>query len=393
MLTAAQRDIVKSTVPLLETGGEALTTHFYQLLFREHPEVRPYFNQAHQAAGTQPRALANSVLQYARHIDNLAGLGNLPAQIINKHVSLQVAPAHYPAVGACLLQAIREVLGAEIATDAVIAAWGAAYQQLADILIGAEEDVYAKSAAATGGWRGLRKFRIRERRRESAEIASFHLAPEDGKPVLKALPGQYLGLRLDINGEEHRRNYSLSAACDGIGYRISVKREGSGTVSRFLHDRVLVGDTVEVMPPAGEFVLLDGAGPLALIGGGVGVTPLMAMLEAAAPSGRAIEFIHASRSREVQAFRPAVEALVAQYPNVRAHFCFEQGTANSDREAIGLLDEALLRAWLPPSLGSLEAYFVGPPAFMATVKQALEGLGVPAPRLHWEFFGPAEALG
>ena len=73
------------------------------------------------------------------------GLGALPAQIINKHVSLQVAPAHYPVVGKCLLQAIREVLGAEVATDAVLEAWGAAYQQLADILIGAEEAVYAKN--------------------------------------------------------------------------------------------------------------------------------------------------------------------------------------------------------------------------------------------------------
>ena len=138
MLCAEQRVLIKATVPLLESGGEALTTHFYRLMLAEHPEVRPLFNQAHQASGDQPRALANGVLMYAKHIDQLEQLGGLVSQIVNKHVALQVLPEHYPIVGSCLLRAIREVLGAEIATDEVIAAWAAAYQQLADILIDAE---------------------------------------------------------------------------------------------------------------------------------------------------------------------------------------------------------------------------------------------------------------
>jgi nitric oxide dioxygenase len=123
MLTAEQTAIVKATVPLLETGGEALTTHFYSTMLRDYAEVRPLFNQAHQAHGTQPRALANAVLMYARHIDDLGALGSLPAQIIQKHVALQILPDHYPIVGTCLLRAIREVLGEEIATDAVLEAW------------------------------------------------------------------------------------------------------------------------------------------------------------------------------------------------------------------------------------------------------------------------------
>ena len=71
MLTDRQKEIVKSTVPLLETGGEALTTHFYKTMLGEYPEVRPLFNQAHQQSGAQPRALAHSVLMYAKHIDKL----------------------------------------------------------------------------------------------------------------------------------------------------------------------------------------------------------------------------------------------------------------------------------------------------------------------------------
>jgi nitric oxide dioxygenase len=110
MLTPEQRAIVKSTVPLLESGGEALTTHFYQIMLTEYPEVRPFFNQAHQANGDQPRALANGVLMYARNIDRLEQLGALVTQIVQKHVSLQIVPGQYPIVGACLLRAIREVL-------------------------------------------------------------------------------------------------------------------------------------------------------------------------------------------------------------------------------------------------------------------------------------------
>jgi nitric oxide dioxygenase len=192
MLTPEQTAIIKATVPLLETGGEALTKHFYKIMLGEYAEVRPLFNQAHQASGSQPRALANSVLQYARHIDNLGALGNLPAQIIQKHVSLQIQPEHYPIVGTCLLRAIREVLGAEIATDAVIEAWGAAYWQLANILIGAEKTQYDQQADAPGGWRGARQFRVARKVAESQEV---------------------------------RRNYSLSRAANGRNLRISVKRE------------------------------------------------------------------------------------------------------------------------------------------------------------------------
>src|SRR6201995_3159370 len=142
MLSTEHRAIVKATVPLLETGGEALTRHFYTALLDGNPSLRPFFNETHQHSGHQQRALAQGVLTYARNIDQLERLGPLAATIVNQHVALQIMPEHYPIVGSCLLASIREVLGAEIATDAVIDAWAAAYSQLADILIGAESTIY-----------------------------------------------------------------------------------------------------------------------------------------------------------------------------------------------------------------------------------------------------------
>ncbi len=251
MLSREERAIIRSTVPLLESGGEALITHFYRMMLSEYPQVRPLFNQAHQASGDQPRALANGVLMYARHIDQLDQLGDLVAKIVNKHVALQILPEHYPIVGSCLLRAIAEVLGAEIATPEVIAAWGAAYNQLADILIGAEAGMYDKKAEAPGGWRGEREFILTTKVQESAEITSFYFEPADQGPILVAEPGQYIGMKLMLDGEEVRRNYSLSALADNGQYRISVKREPGGRVSNHLHHHFDVGSRIQLFPPSG----------------------------------------------------------------------------------------------------------------------------------------------
>lgn len=391
MLTDAQRAIVKATVPLLETGGEALTTHFYKVMLGEYPQVRPLFNQAHQASGEQPRALAHSVLMYAKNIDRLEGLGNLPAQIINKHVSLQVLPEHYPIVGACLLRAIREVLGEEIATDAVIDAWAAAYQQLADILIGAEESAYAVTAAASGGWRGLRAFRVARKVRESAEITSFHLQPADGGPVVAHAPGQYIGLHLQIEGQEQRRNYSLSALADGRELRISVKREAGGVVSTFLHEQVSEGDTLQLTPPAGAFTLQASDKPLVLISGGVGITPTLPMLHAALANQRPVHFIHCARNREVHAFREHVDALAAAHPQLQRFYCYDEAADGDGAQGVGLLNRERLSKWLPETR-DVDAYFLGPKPFMALVKKSLLELGVPESQARYEFFGPAAAL-
>ncbi|MFF7108715.1 NO-inducible flavohemoprotein [Pseudomonas sichuanensis] len=391
MLNAEQRAIIKATVPLLESGGEALTTHFYKMMLSEFPEVRPLFNQAHQASGDQPRALANGVLMYARHIDKLEQLGGLVGQIINKHVALQILPEHYPIVGSCLLRAIEEVLGKEIATPEVIAAWGAAYGQLADILIGAEEGLYKQKEEAAGGWRGAREFRLVRREQESSEIVSFYFAPVDGKPVLKAEPGQYIGLQLFIDGQEQRRNYSLSALCDGEQYRISVKREAGGKVSNYLHDGLMVGDTLQLFPPAGDFTLAASDKPLVLISGGVGITPTLAMLEAALKTQRPVHFIHCARNGAVHAFADWIDGLAARHPQLKRFYCYAEDDGSQAADAVGLLNQELLAEWLPRER-DVDAYFLGPKGFMAAIKRQLKAIGVPEGQSRYEFFGPAAAL-
>lgn len=391
MLSQEHRAIVTATVPILKEGGEALTRHFYQKLFREYPEVAPFFNQAHQHGGTQQRALANSILMYASNIDRLEALGPLVGTIVNKHVSLQIQREHYPMVGAALLGAIREVLGAQVATDAVLEAWGAAYGQLADILAGAEQRIYDANAEAEGGWRGARQFKVLRKSAESGEITSFVFAPADGGKVLAFQPGQYISIKVTVDGEQMRRQYSLSAESNGETYRISVKRERGGKVSNFLHDAVQPGDTVELFPPAGAFTLRESDKPLVLISGGVGITPTLAMLSAALRTRRPVHFIHAARHAGVHAFRQHIDQLAEDHPQLARYYVYEQDSGAVPPHATGYLDRETLAGWLPESR-DVDAYFLGPTPFMKSVKTQLRELGVPEAQTHYEFFGPAEAL-
>ena len=392
MLSAEHRAIVAATVPILEQGGEALTRHFYQTLFTDFPQVKPFFNQAHQHSGEQQRALANGILMYAKHIERLEALGPLVSTIVSKHVALQIQPEHYPMVGASLLKAIREVLGAETATDAVLEAWGAAYGQLADILIGAEGKAYDAAAAAPGGWKGARPFIVAAKRAESDEITSFVFRPADGQPVLDFTPGQYLGVRLVVDGEEQRRQYSLSAAPNGMSYQVSVKREAGGKVSGHLHTHVEEGDTVELFAPSGAFALAQGSRPIVLISGGVGITPTLAMLDQALETGREIRFIHAARHAGVHAFRDHIDSLAERHPQLQRHYIYaEARDGQPAADAVGLLGNAQLEEWLPASR-DVDAYFLGPLPFMRQVKRSLRELGVPEAQTYYEFFGPAKAL-
>jgi len=141
-VSAEAMAIVKSTAPAIEQHGLAITTAMYARLF-ENAEVAAMFDRAAQESGEQPKRLAAAILAYAKNIDKLGNLGPAVQRMVARHVETGVQAEHYPLVAEALLPAIREVLGAEVATDVVLAAWGEAYWMLADILIAAETDAYA----------------------------------------------------------------------------------------------------------------------------------------------------------------------------------------------------------------------------------------------------------
>ncbi len=134
--------IVKSTAPALEKHGVEITTAMYARLFQD-AEIKKMFDDAAQESGEQPRKLAAAILAYSKNIDKLANLGSAVNKMVARHVETGVQAEHYPYVAEALLPAIRDVLGADVATDTVLDAWGDAYWMLADILIAAETEARA----------------------------------------------------------------------------------------------------------------------------------------------------------------------------------------------------------------------------------------------------------
>lgn len=136
------KTIVKATAPVIEKHGVEITTAMYKRLF-QNDDVKAMFDAAAQESGEQPRRLAAAILAYARNIDKLENLGPAVTRMVQRHVECGVKAEHYPYVAEALLPAIRDVVGADVATDEVLAAWGEAYWMLADILIGEEAEAYA----------------------------------------------------------------------------------------------------------------------------------------------------------------------------------------------------------------------------------------------------------
>ncbi len=401
VLNATTIETVKATAPAVAAHAEAITRRFYELLFADNPEVQGFFNQAHQHSGGQQRALAGAICAYAANIDNLGALGPAVELIAQKHGSLGIQPEHYPIVGKHLLRAIKQVLG-DAATDDILAAWGQAYGFLADVLIGRERAIYAAQAAAPGGWTGWRPFVVERKVSESAIVTSFYLKPHDGAALADYKPGQYITVASPHPGTPTSpRNYSLSDRPGQDHYRISVKREPGappGLVSNYLHDHVEVGHVLQVGPPCGELTLDVAAvrRPIVLLSGGVGLTPMLAMLKALAHHDVdvPIYFIHGTRNSATHALAQEVREIAAQRPNVHVHVRYSDPLATDLADAasheVGIVDVALLGRLLPDR--DAEFYLCGPKPFMACILHGLQGWGVPAAQIHLEFFGPKEDL-
>ncbi len=408
VVSASSIAIVKATAPVVAQNAVTITSRFYQLMFEGDPQVRRFFNQAHQHAGSQQRALAGAVCAYAANIDNLGALGPAVELIAQKHCSLGIQPKHYPIVGKHLLAAVKDVLGDPV-TDEVLAAWGEAYGLLAHILIQREAEIYREQEQARGGWNGYRTFVVDRKQPESSIITSFYLKPADGGALPAFRAGQYITVKVDVPGVEiSPRNYSLSDRPGAGHFRISVKREPAiepqaapGVVSNFLHDHVQVGDSIEVGPPCGEFTLPDerelaDGEPVVLISGGVGITPLHSMLRTLASRqvSNPVYFIHGARNSSTRAMAEEVRLAAKELPSFQAHVRFDSPLPGDLEgklcDSTGLIDGRLLDDLLPDNRGRF--FVCGPKPFMASVIGELRNRRTPEERIRYEFFGPKAEL-
>ncbi|MDA9556924.1 NO-inducible flavohemoprotein [Vibrio sp.] len=392
MLTAQHIETVKSTIPVIEQGGVAITDHFYNRVFTHHPELKNVFNMSHQETGTQRVALFEAILAYAKNIDDLSPLKSAVERIAHKHTSFHIQPEHYAVVGHNLIETFRELLGDAFTPD-IEEAWGQAYQVLADIFINREEELYQDSESKKGGWRGKRAFRIAEKTPESELVTSFVMVPVDEQSVCDFSPGQYIGIELRSNKLQYTeiRQYSLSDHSNNQSYRISVKREGSdpkGIASNFLHDEIHVGAIVDLYAPAGDFYLQDNDSPIVLISAGVGATPMQSMLEDLNQRNYShpVHYVHACHNQDQHSFHKHNQSICEE--NSWSYDIWYSDVVEGSHAHQGYID--LTNQAIPIDKGDF--YLCGPVAFMAYIKEHLIALGVSDERIHYEVFGPHASL-
>lgn len=256
----------------------------------------------------------------------------------------------------------------------------------------------APAAAAHPAEPGFLPLTVTAIDQESADVLSLTIRSPDGQPLRKALPGQYVVLRLQrtAGGPPLFRSYSLSGPLSTESYRISVKIEHDGAAGPYLREHVRVNDVLDVSSPRGSFMLQPGERPVVLLSAGIGATPVLAMLHAlaAARSTRRVLWLHAARDRQHHPFAAEVRQLMLALPHGRSHVCYsrpESGdTMGKDFDAAGHLSRPVFDEVGVPR--EAEVYLCGPTRFMAEMKEALAGFGVKPERIHAEIFNGGEPL-
>ena len=256
-------------------------------------------------------------------------------------------------------------------------------------------------------WSGWRKFEVAKKAPEPGQICSFYLEPHDGKKPLPAfMPGQYLTFQLPVPNQPKPivRCYSLSDGVTDGHYRVSIKRVAPprdkpdappGKGSNYFHDHVNEGDIIDVKAPSGHFFLdLEDDSPIVLIGGGIGVTPVLSMLNTLASKGtitREVHFFLGVRNGKDHPFKEHLEQMDAQHDKLHIHVCYS-GPADDEVEGRdyrhkGRVSVELFKKVLPSS--NYKFYLCGPPPMMESVVGDLEAWGVPEKDINFEAFGPA----
>jgi ferredoxin-NADP reductase len=229
-------------------------------------------------------------------------------------------------------------------------------------------------------------------------VTSLTLEPSDSRPLAAAMPGQFIVLRLKPAPEAPAllRSYSLSGEPSEQRWRISIKREPHGAAGTYVEDGLKVGDVIDASAPRGSFTLKQGGNPVVLLSGGIGLTPVLAMLHVLAAGGsrRKIWWLHGARNKGEHAFAAEVQGLLKLLPEGHSHICYSEPGAQ-DRPAVdfdgpGRLDVHVLQEIGVPR--EADFYLCGPAAFMSSLTADLAAWGVSAERLHSENFGAGPAL-
>lgn len=375
MLTEQEKDIIKQTVPLLKEKGTEITSIFYPKMFKAHPELLNMFNQTNQKRGMQSSALAQAVMAAAVNIDNLSVIKPVIMPVAYKHCALQVYAEHYPIVGENLLKAIQDVTGLE-EHDPVIQAWAKAYGVIGDVFIQIEKEIYDQMM-----WIGFKPFKITNIKQESEDIKSFTVETEE-YDFSEFTPGQYITVDVSSDKLPYRakRHYSIVSGEKNhltFGVKRDVTTEHEGEVSTILHDEIKEGDMINLAAPVGGFVLENTTEPQLFLGSGIGVTPLVAMYEAASAKGLDTQMVQVAENEQHLPFKDNFNSIASHYDNAKLY------THLKDKQ--GYIGTEELQAFLA---NKPEIYICGGTKFLQSMIEALKSLNYDMDRVHYETFIP-----
>jgi ferredoxin-NADP reductase len=297
----------------------------------------------------------------------------------------------------------REKGGLERAlrVPALSAGWRSSFETLLKQEQTGSTDGNSALAPATGpapAWAGFRPLRVADKRRESVNVTSLVLEPSDGRPLGGAMPGQFIVLRLKPASEAPAllRSYSLSGEPSDERWRISIKRELNGQAGAYVEGVLKVGDLIDASAPRGSFTLKQGDGPVILLSAGIGLTPVLAMLEALAAgrSRREVWWLHGARNRAEHAFASEAQGLLRLLPGSHSRILYS-APAPTDRPTVDFDAAGRLGVRVLQTLGApreADFYLCGPAGFMSSLNADLMSWGVSAERLHSENFGSGPTL-
>jgi MOSC domain-containing protein YiiM/ferredoxin-NADP reductase len=292
---------------------------------------------------------------------------------------------------------VHERLERAVRIEALSAGWRSSFSALLESRASGNAGLVPEAAAhpAAPGFRPLVVTAIDQ---ESEDVLSATMQTVDAQPLPRAMPGQYVVVRLRVLAGTPPlfRSYSLSGPPSTERYRISVKIEPKGVAGRYLREHLRLRDTLDVSSPRGSFILQPGVQPVVLLSAGIGVTPVLSMLYALSEehAARQVLWLQAARDGAHHPFAAEVCRLMVALTQGRSYVVYSRPDSRDKVgegfDAAGHLSQtAFDEIGLP---AGADFYLCGPNRFMADMKETLLRLGVVPPRIHVEIFNGSESM-
>jgi ring-1,2-phenylacetyl-CoA epoxidase subunit PaaE len=230
--------------------------------------------------------------------------------------------------------------------------------------------------------------------RETSKAVSISFnVPEELKDIFRFQAGQYLTLKAKIDGQDVRRDYSISASPSSGDLTVTIKEIENGLFSSFANQDLKVGDVLEVAPPNGRFVFIpnsDHQNTVVAFAAGSGITPIMSILKTVLESSDTQKFVlvYGNKTPKDTIFFQTLSDIKAQYPN-RLLLQYVYSQTQSDDALFGRIDRGNTN-YVLKNLIDLEKssafYLCGPEAMIQTVKDVLIEKNVPKNKILFELF-------